>query len=393
MDSKKYVDFDNLEVAFASKNDRTLKKVHFIFFSMGNNAMVKIGTALTKFALSSGLPVKGIIKSTIFDIFCGGEDIDECQKTADQMSKFGIGAILDYSVEGEVTEAGFESTTKEILRTIECAGNSKHIPFGAFKVTGIGSSELLTKVQAKVALTDDEEAAYQNIRTRVDSICSKAFELGVKVLIDAEESWFQDPIDEMAYEMMEKYNREKALIFNTYQMYRHESIDAIKNADAVAREKGYLLGAKLVRGAYMEKERERALENNYPSPIQVDKKATDRDYDLALRYCIENITFMSLFNGSHNEQSNYTVTHLIEEHGLDRKDDRVWSAQLYGMSDNISYNMANVGFNVAKYLPYGPIKASMPYLFRRAEENTSVKGQSGRELLLVKREIARRKDK
>jgi len=393
MDSKKYVDFDNLEVAFASKNDKTLKKVHFIFFSMGSSAFVKVGTSLTRLALKSGLPVSGIIKSTIFDIFCGGEDIDECQKTAEQMSKFGIGAILDYSVEGEVTEAGFETTTEEILRTIECAGNSKHIPFGAFKITGIGSSELLTKVQAGVNLTDDEKKAYENIKRRVDTICSKAFELGVKVLIDAEESWFQDPIDQLAYEMMEKYNREKVLIFNTYQMYRHASIDALKAADTVARDKGYLLGAKLVRGAYMEKERERALENNYPSPIQPDKEATDKDYNLALQYCFENIAFMSLFNGSHNEQSNYNITHLIEEHGIARNDDRIWSAQLYGMSDNISYNMANSGFNVAKYLPYGPIKASMPYLFRRAEENTSVKGQSGRELSLVKREIARRKNK
>ncbi len=393
MDLKKHVDFDNLEVAFASKNDKTLKKIHFVFSTMGSSAMVKTGTTLTKLALKSGLPVKGIIKRTLFDIFCGGENIEECQRTAEQMSKFNIGAILDYSVEGEKTEAGFEATTAEIVRTIEKAGNSAHIPFGAFKVTGIGSFDLLAKIQAKETLTDEEVSAFQKVRERVDRICALGHELGVKVLIDAEETWIQKPIDDLAYEMMEKYNREKALIYNTYQMYRHEALQELKDTQKDAVAKGYFLGAKLVRGAYMEKERERAMDMGYPSPIQPDKESSDRDFDLGLEFCIENINNTALFCGSHNEKSNYHLTHLIEEKGIARDDDRVYFAQLYGMSDNISFNLANSQFQVAKYLPYGPIKATIPYLIRRAEENTSVKGQSGRELTLVKREMARRKGK
>ncbi len=393
MDIKKYVDFDNLEVAFASKNDKTLKRIHFVFSSMGSSAMVKTGTALTKLALKSGLPVKGVIKRTIFDIFCGGEDIEECQRTAEQMSKFNIGAILDYSVEGEKSEAGFEATTAEILRTIEKAGKSAHIPFGAFKVTGVGSFDLLARVHAQKLLSGKETSAFQRIRERVDKICGKAHELGVKVLIDAEETWIQEPIDGLAYEMMEKYNTDTTIVYNTFQMYRKHALGELKNAHQVALRKEYFLGAKLVRGAYMEKERERAKDLGYSSPIQPDKESCDKDFDLAMEYCVWNIDKIALFCGSHNEQSNYKLCHLIEDCDLSREDERIYFAQLYGMSDNISFNLADAGFRVAKYLPYGPIKASMPYLFRRAEENTSVKGQSSRELSLVKREMERRKGK
>ena len=391
MELKKHVDFDNLEIAFSSKSNKALRKKRFIFSTMRGGVVVKLGTSLTKIALKTGMPVKGLIKRTIFDLFCGGENIDDCQRTVDEMAKFHVGAILDYSVEGEKTGTGFESTTRELIRTIERAGKAKNIPFGAFKVTGLGAFDLLAKVQSKTQLTEDETSAFQRVRERVDRICAKAYELKVKVLIDAEESWIQGPIDALAYEMMEKYNRESVLIYNTYQLYRHDILSKLKEAFNEAKTKGYYLGAKLVRGAYMEKERERALAMGYECPIQPDKEATDTDFDEALSVCMQHLENGALFCGSHNEESNYHLTLLLEEHHLPKNDGRVHFAQLYGMSDHISYNLAAAGYNVAKYVPYGPIKSAMPYLFRRAEENTSVKGQSGRELTLINREIKRRK--
>ena len=391
MELKKHVDFDNLKTAFLSKSNKALKKKRFIFSTMRGGVMVKLGTSLTKIALKTGLPVKGLIRRTIFDLFCGGENIDDCQRTIDEMAKFHVGAILDYSVEGEKTEEGFESTTRELTRTIETAGKAKNIPFGAFKVTGLGAFDLLTKVQAKTPLTEEETRAFQRVRERVDRICARAYELKVKVLIDAEESWIQEPIDTLAYEMMEKYNRESALIYNTYQLYRHDILAKLREAFDAAKAKGYYLGAKLVRGAYMEKERERALEMGYESPIQPDKESTDTDFNKALSVCMKHLGNAALFCGSHNEESNYRLTLLLEEYQLSKDDDRIHFAQLFGMSDHISYNLAAAGYNVAKYVPYGPIKSAMPYLFRRAEENTSVRGQSGRELTLVKRELERRK--
>lgn len=385
------VDFNNLEIAFAAKNDKALKKTHFVFSTMKSNALVKAGTTLTKLALKSGLPVKGIIKRTLFDIFCGGETIDECVKTAAQMQKFKVGAILDYSVEGEKTETGFDSTCAEIIRTVERAGKSENMPFAAFKITGVGAFDLLAKIHEGKALTSEEEAAYGRVKERVAGICAKAAEYGVPVLIDAEETWIQKPVDDLTISMMERHNKARALVYYTFQMYCHSMLANLKKLHAVAAEKGYVLGAKLVRGAYMEKERARSAELNYTDPIQPDKASTDRDFDAGLEFCIENVSGINLFAGSHNEGSNMILTELIHKHGLNTDDKRISFGQLYGMSDNISYNLADAGYNVAKYVPYGPIKASMPYLFRRAEENTSVKGQSSRELTLIEREIARRK--
>ena len=391
MNKKEHVDFDNLQVAFASKNTRSLKKTHLIFSTMKSNALVKAGTTVTKLALKSRLPVNGIIRRTLFDIFCGGETIEECLKTAARMQKFKVGAILDYSVEGEKTEEGFEATTREILRTIERAGKSENIPFGAFKITGIGAFDLLAKIHAGQVLNESDKAAYQRVKERVEKICAKAHELGVPVLIDAEETWIQKPIDDLTIAMMARFNKEKAIVYYTFQMYCHRMLANLKALHGHAKAQGYILGAKLVRGAYMEKERLRAKEHGYEDPIQPDKASSDRDYDAGLTYCVENIEEVSLFAGSHNEDSNYYLTQLIDQHGLDKHNPGVYFAQLYGMSDNISYNLADKGFNVAKYVPYGPIRASMPYLFRRAEENTSVKGQSGRELMLIKKELARRR--
>lgn len=391
MELKKFVDFDELETAFRSKTDEALKKRHFIFSSMQWPWLVKIGTSLTKFSLAVGLPVKRLIKRTIFDMFCGGETLDGCQRSSHELAAFGIGAIFDYSVEGEKSEEGFDQTTNEILRTIERAGEMEYIRFAAFKVTGLASFDLLAKIHAGEKLTKEEQAAYDRVFDRVDSICRLAYEKDVSVLIDAEETWIQKPIDELSLKMMSIYNREKALIYYTFQMYCHKMLDNLKTLHQHGVEHGYRLGAKLVRGAYMEKERERAEDMGYEDPIQPNKEATDRDYDLAVRYCIEHIHQIGLFSGSHNEESNYKLTLVMDEFGLQKNDHRVFFGQLYGMSDHISFNLANVGYNVIKYVPYGPLKATIPYLIRRANENTSVKGQSGRELSLVKKEMARRK--
>ena len=391
MELKKFVDFDELEIAFRAKTDEALKKRHFIFSAMQWPWLVKIGTSLTKFALAAHLPVKGLIKSTIFDMFCGGQTLDGCQRSSNELAAFGIGAIFDYSVEGEKSEAGFDQTTNEILRTIERAGEMEYIRFAAFKVTGLASFELLEKIHAGKKLTTDEQAAYDRVFDRVDRICRLAYEKDVSVLIDAEETWIQKPIDEITLKMMSIYNREKALIYYTFQMYCHKMLENLKTLHHHAVDHNYRLGAKLVRGAYMEKERARAEEMGYEDPIQPNKEATDRDYDLAVRYCVEHVHQIGLFSGSHNEASNYKLTLVMEELGLQKNDHRIYFGQLYGMSDHISFNLANAGYNVIKYVPYGPLKATIPYLIRRANENTSVKGQSGRELSLVKKELARRK--
>ena len=391
MELKKFVDFDQIEIAFKAKSDKALKKRHFIFSTMKWPWLVGMGTFMTRFSLSAGLPVKGLIKSTIFDIFCGGESLDHCVKTVAELESFGIGCIFDYSVEGEKTETGFDHTTEEILQTIHHASRSEVMKFAAFKVTGIGAFDLLAKIHAGESLSQEEQAAYDRVKDRVERICALANELGVTVLIDAEETWIQKPIDELTISMMEKYNKGKALVYYTFQMYCHAMLDNLKKLHVHAKENGYVLGAKLVRGAYMEKERERAVELNYADPIQPDKSSTDRDFNAAARYCVENIEEIGLFAGSHNEESNYRLTLLLEELGLSHSDDRVYFGQLYGMSDHISFNLAHSGYNVIKYVPYGPLKATIPYLIRRAEENTSVKGQSGRELILVKKELRRRK--
>jgi proline dehydrogenase len=392
MNSDPKLSFDNLEVAFASKSDARLRKMHLIFGILNNQLLMNAGKALTKLGLKLRLPIKGIIRKTVFDHFCGGETIADCQLAIAELNEYRIGTILDYSVEGEKTENSFDHTTAEIIRTIENAAGNANIPFSVFKVTGLASSELLEKIQAKKPLSEKEVAAFQKVRERVDAICAKAKQLNVPIFIDGEESWMQEVIDSLTYEMMEKYNAQNAIVYNTYQMYRHDMLGNLKDAFEVAKEKGYILGAKLVRGAYMEKERERAAEMAYPSPIQPNKKATDADYDQALKFCVDHIDKIRLCSGSHNEQSNYYLSILIEKTGLAKNDPRIYFAQLYGMSDNISYNLAQAGYNVAKYVPYGPVRAVMPYLFRRAEENTSIAGQSSREFALISRERKRRKE-
>ncbi|MEJ2003673.1 MAG: proline dehydrogenase family protein [Cyclobacteriaceae bacterium] len=391
MQTASLISFDDTSIAFEAKSDKALRKANLMFSVVNNPLVNSVATNLAKAALALHLPIKPIIKNTVFEHFCGGETIEESQDTIDELAAYGIGTILDYSVEGGETEEGFNKTRDEILRIISYAKDHKDIPFCVFKPTGLVSTPLLEKIQAKKKLSEKEKEAFNRARERVETICRAAFEADIPILIDAEESWIQDPIDAMVYAMMAKFNKKRAIVYNTFQMYRVDMLDNLRKAFHYAAMHNYFLGAKLVRGAYMEKERERAEEQNYPSPIQPTKQATDDSYNKALSFCIDNKQRVSLINGSHNEYSNYYLTVLMEKHSMPNNDPRVWFSQLYGMSDNISFNLSKAGYNVCKYVPYGPVRSVMPYLFRRAKENTAVAGQSSRELSMIRREIERRR--
>lgn len=385
------VRFDDTAVAFSYKTNWELRKANFIFTVVNHPTVSGFSTSLAKMALDWGLPVKGLIRNTVFQHFCGGETVEESEKTIDILSRFRVGTILDYSVEGAHTEDGFDATTEEILHTFEEARKNRSVPFCVFKTTGIASAELLTKIQAKVELTSAENEAWQRVQARVDRICAQAHAYQVPLLIDAEETWLQDPIDGMVRRMMKKYNHDRALIFTTIQMYRTDALTRLREDFHHAAMDNYFYGVKMVRGAYMEKERERAGERGYPSPIHPNKEATDDCFNKGLAFCIDNKQRITVMCGSHNEYSNQFLTVLMAKHGMKPSDKRVWYAQLLGMSDNISFNLAKAGFNVAKYVPYGPVDSVMPYLIRRAKENTSVEGQSSRELTLIRKELRRRK--
>ncbi|MDO1445016.1 proline dehydrogenase family protein [Rhodocytophaga aerolata] len=389
--TKTTVSFEDTATAFASKSDLELKKMHLLFAAMNSNALVSTGTFFMKAALKFGLPIKSPIKHTLFEQFCGGESIAECEDAIQELANYHIKTILDYSVEGEKTEAGFDATTQEILATIDRAKGDPNIPFSVFKVTGIAATRLLEKKQSDSPLSEAEKISFAKVANRVDTICKRAHENNVRIFIDGEESWIQETIDELAYEMMRKYNKEQPIIYNTFQMYLTASLNKLKDALHNAVMHNYYLGAKLVRGAYMEKEREEARRRGIPDPVQPDKESTDEDFDKALLFCMNEKQRIAICSGSHNEHSNYYLTVLMDKHGLAPNDSRVYFAQLYGMSDHISYNLAKAGYNVAKYVPYGPIESVMPYLFRRAEENTSIAGQSSREFNLIQKELRRRK--
>jgi proline dehydrogenase len=385
------ISFNNTEIAFKHKSNADLRRANFLFSVMANPGLVKMGKGVTRFGLNVGLPIKGMIKSTIFKQFCGGETIEECTSTINSLWKSHVGTILDYSVEGKTSPEDFEATTQEIIATITKAHRNPGIPFAVFKITGIGLFGILEKSNDGLdTLTAEEKAAYDGIFERVDRICKAGFDSNVPVFIDAEETWIQDTIDRMAHQMMERYNHEKAIVFNTVQLYRHDRLAFLKASVAWAKEQQLHYGVKLVRGAYMEKERKRAAENGYPSPIQPDKETCDREYDEALEFLTDNRENMALCAGSHNEHSSAYLADLMDKKGIDKTDKRFYFAQLLGMSDHISFTLAHAGYNVAKYVPYGPVKEVIPYLFRRADENTSVKGQTGRELSLIKQERARR---
>jgi proline dehydrogenase len=391
MEAEPKISFDDTATAFSYKSDKELKKAHFIFSTVNHPWVSAMATGAVKLGLKLRLPIDSIIRKTVFDHFVGGTSIADSEDVIHKLGSFGVGTILDYSVEGEKSETGFDQTTAELVRTIEKAKDSKHIPFSVFKVTGLGSTDLLDKIQSGAGLSNEEKDAFERVRNRVDRICRKAYENRVPVLVDAEETWIQEPIDDLAYEMMAKYNKEKAIVFNTYQMYRTDSLSNLKKSYQVALDNNYFLGAKVVRGAYMEKERERAATMGYPSPIQPDKESSDKAFNEALVFCVEHIDKISVMCGSHNEYSNTFLAKLMAKNNLRNDDPRIWFAQLFGMSDNISFNLSRAGYSVAKYVPYGPVRAVMPYLLRRAAENTSVAGQSSRELTMIRKELKRRK--
>lgn len=384
------LDFSNTEIAFKAKTNSELRTSYFLFKAIGMNWLVKMGTPLIETAFALHLPIKSLIKHTVYQQFVGGENITECEKAIDTLNKYHIGTILDYSVEGKETESDFENTCNETIDTIHKAKGNSKIPFCVFKVTGLARLALLEKINSNIALSENEIVEFEKVKARIEKICTTAFENNVKIFIDAEETWIQNPIDQMATEMMVKFNKNEAIVFNTIQLYRHDRLAFLKDSFKHAVNNNYYLGIKLVRGAYMEKERARATEFNYIDPIQINKENTDNDYDHALRFCLENINRISICAGTHNEKSSTTLAQMMLDNNIEINDKRIYFSQLYGMSDNLSYNMANAGYNVAKYLPYGPVKDVMPYLFRRAAENTSVKGQTGRELNLILKEKARR---
>jgi len=387
--------FENTAIAFKGKDDAALRRSYWLFKLIGNPTLVKIGGAMTHFAVGIGFPIGWLIKKNIFAQFCGGETVEECKVASARLAEYNIGTILDYSVEGKEKEVDFDATADEIIRTIAAAKGNPHIPFCVFKVTGVARFELLEKQNEVVRgtltqLSEKDQSEWNRVVQRVLQICQAAYDADQRIFIDAEDSWIQDAIDALCHDMMEKFNHDAPIVYNTIQLYRHDRLDFLKKAHAWSREKGLHYAVKLVRGAYMEKEGKRAAEMGYQNPIQPSKEATDRDFNAGVQYCLDNLQDMALCCGSHNEESSMLLAQWMEEKGVVKNDNRVAFAQLFGMSDHISYNLADAGYNVVKYLPYGPIKEVMPYLLRRAQENTSVKGQTSRELGLILKERKRR---
>lgn len=383
--------FDDTSTAFAIRSDQELKQSHFLFSSMKYPWMVKIGTFFTAQALSLRLPVKGLIKKTLFKQFCGGESIEDCKHTIDQLAKFGVQTILDYSVEGKGNEQSYDATLEEAMRVATYGKTENNIAFCVIKLTGLGPSELMEKKQVGMELSDEEQVRYDQFEERVLELAKHTVDCGLRFMVDAEESWIQDEIDRIVVGLMRQFNQDKAAVYNTYQLYRHEALGNMHDHFDQVSQQGSYFGAKLVRGAYMEKERERAYQMEYPDPIQKNKAATDRDYNAGIAFGLNNIEQFGLCAGTHNEDSSALLAQLILDRGIDKNHKHLHFAQLLGMSDNISFMLAEKGFNVAKYVPYGPVEKVLPYLFRRAEENTSIAGQSGREINLVEKELKRRK--
>lgn len=391
MEKQLPLSFDNTAIAFESKTDRDLRKANFLFSNIGKPWLVKLGAIFTPWAFKLKLPIKGIIKNTIFQQFCGGESLEDAAHTALLLGNYNVGIVLDYGVEAMEGEESYDKAVPEFIRAIQYAADKPYIPFIAIKITGFARFGLLEKVHRNETLTHQEQQEYAHVRSRIHSVAEAAAQHNVGLLIDAEETWIQQPVDDLADEMMALFNKEKVIIYNTFQMYCHDRFPFLKQSFEKAQRLGYLLGAKLVRGAYMEKENKRAEENNYPTPIQPSKAATDKDYDAAVRFCLDRIEQLGVFIGTHNENSCMLAAQYMDRQEIIHNHPHVSFSQLYGMSDNITFNLAHAGYRVSKYLPYGPVKDVMPYLIRRAQENTSIAGQMGRELGLIKKEFKRRR--
>ena len=382
--------FENTEIAFAPKSNTELKKAKWLFGLMGNNSLVKLGSSLANFALGLHLPISPLFKITVYEHFCGGETFDECKKTIAKLKKSNVYAMLNYGVELKEREEDFDKTIEKNLEALEFAGKNKSVKVLCIKITGFGRHGLFEKVQDGKKLTKEEDIELQKVKERFEKLCIAAVKNDVALYVDAEESWIQDPLDEMVEKMMAKYNKGKAIVFNTFQHYRWDRLDYLTAQLDLAKSKGYMLGAKLVRGAYMEKERERAAEKGYKSPIHINKAGVDKDYDAAVNLCLDNLDHVAVCIASQSEASNLMAIRQIDARKIDRKNPNILFSQLYGMGDNITFNLAKLGFNACKYLPYGPVKDVIPYLIRRAQENTSVSGQMSRELKLLVTEIDRR---
>ncbi|MEP7250804.1 MAG: proline dehydrogenase family protein [Ginsengibacter sp.] len=395
--------FENTATAFEYKPDKELRKAKFLFSSMGIDWLVKLGTKLTPWLIKSGLPIKGLIRNTIFSQFVGGETLAETAKVVDKLSKFNVKVILDYGVEGKEGEENFDVAAQNFVKVIEYASSQPNIPFISVKLTGFARFELLQKLDAASnyndilkglvpveALTIDERSEWKRVELRLDKICGAARLSNTGVLIDAEESWIQNPVDALTMQMMKKYNSEKAVVYNTIQLYRQDRLHFLKDSFNASQKDHFIGGFKLVRGAYMEKERRRAGELNYLSPIQQAKDETDEDYNAAILFCVERLNDMYVIIASHNEYSNHYAVEAMEKMNFSTDHPHIHFSQLYGMSDNITFNLAKEGCSVSKYLPFGPINDVIPYLMRRAQENSSVSGQTGRELALIKKELKRR---
>jgi proline dehydrogenase len=403
------ISFDDTEIAFAHKSDSELKEAYRLFSLMKNSWLVNIGTRLTPWMLRAGLPVKSTIRKTIFKHFVGGETLAETAAIAEKLSRYHVQVILDYGAEGKEGEQNFDHACDEFIRVIEYAATQPNIPYMSVKVTGFARFSLLEKLDAMIHAADEsslikrynyalqqlsfeELNEWNRVYARMRHICNAAHKKNIGVLVDAEETWIQDPVDALTMLMMDEYNKNELVVYNTVQLYRHDRLPFLLKMYEAAVERNFILGVKLVRGAYMEKERNRAEELGYPSPIHPDKNATDKDYDEAVRFCIENIDKIGVIVATHNEASNLLATQLLKGKKLPFNHLHIHFSQLYGMSDNITYNLAEAGCSVSKYLPFGPINDVVPYLMRRAQENTSVKGQTGRELILIKKELKRRKE-
>ncbi len=383
--------FEDTRITYADKSNKDLITAYFLFRIISNPIVAKILTSLLKIANNLHLPIKGIVKATIYKQFCGGTSIEQSQTTIDKLWKSKIGTILNFSAEGKATEADFRRTEAEIIATIKKASNSEEIPFAVFKPTAITSFSLLEKISKEETLSKIEQEENDKFNQRIDKICKTAFELKVPIFVDAEESWIQTAIDDKVTEMMEKFNKEKAWIYNTIQLYRNDRLVYLEQLLIKAKNNNYFIGLKLVRGAYHEQEIARAERFNYPCPVHREKTDTDKDFDLAQKFCIENNDYISFCSATHNEKSTAYLTDLIQENNLDKKDKRIIFSQLLGMSDHISYHLAKQGFYIAKYVPYGPVRDVIPYLIRRAAENTSIAGQMNRELSNIIKERKRRK--
>lgn len=390
-DPQSRIDFSDTEKAFALKTDKELLRTKRVFSLMHNNMLVNIGSSLALIGIKLNLPfVDSLIKNTMFDIFCGGETLLDCQETIEKLYKNDTLTVLDYGAEGKNTEEELDEVMEEILKSIDLAASNNSVPIVVAKLSGLSKDKLLADMATEGPISDTNQHHYETFFERIDTICERAAELGVGIFIDAEESWVQDGIDRVAIELMEKYNRQKVIVYNTYQLYRHDALERMKHDHQVALKKGYMLGAKLVRGAYMEKENKRAREKGYPTPIQPDKFATDRDYDAAVEYCVRNYETIASCCATHNVESSRKQAELIRDLKLPKDHPHLNFSQLYGMSDYITFNLADAGYNVAKYVPYGPVHEVMPYLIRRAQENTSITGEMNRELKLLRNEVKRR---